>query len=1072
MIKNLKYIIAAALVMAGAASCVQDNLVPSTKEGVETWASLNFAPQDNFNISTRATLSGEAEFRVQNLYIFVFDASGNKVYGKWFENEDKVTGATALKSATAEKWWVSNGETSTTGGFKIKARSGSGFSLYAIANLDADMVQISSDYLQHNIDTEAKLREISIKLNQLSLSRNGYFPMTGYLGNLTIAEDGTITQNNATPKLWLRRMDAKVKFVFKLGTRADERGQKLGSFSALKWKVFNVPTGTRLIENGHDAADVPNTAVTSDYSKYAEGYFDSDWTNFEEFPNDSTASFSFYMLENRLTPKDTPTTYQERSRQIKIQDATSRDYGRNQSVTVTYVNTLGEETTRDMRVFKNANDFSTYVLVTGQVDMGLEDDEQGKVLGGDVQYLIHLGTWSLDSTGKHWNNDVYSGFDNFNTNRNTSYTYTVTINSVNNIRVEVETAGSTDTENQPGATGSLTIAKEEIAVCDAHYVSKTMTFHASNLFEGKTSVADDLTWSVSTPFSVGEPENPEDPGTLDYQWVHFRLNKRNSDGTYSENRRKFVDPSRKFESYTTERSASDNKESDGTDGLAGKHNDGLMDIIDLVKYMKEQASLLEEYQLNPGMEYEGDFDNPDDLSKAKINITAFVDEYYYDKNPVTGVSSPTLWKKFVNQDDRSLHILCNSKVSTDRESRATGSVVTIKQHAIQSIYNTAESSSVQSAWGIEYFTEFRDSVYTYNTESSDYDDSGNNTSNENGLSNTLYEWGLYNSLGNAKWSTYMSFEQPNAATQMQKNYKALRYICMTRNRDNNGDGVIDRSEMRWYTASVQQLIGLFVGSGVINHNSRLYNRSAADQESNTANTWRQHVISSTHYGTGPTVIWGEEGVSTGGISGSIEWGTGTDGSNLSKFEVRCVRNLGMDDEADVTEVPENYVKVTSTGSGNSAIYTFDCTNLNAASLRYYTSRELEYHDQNSEMNHLYQKFEAAPKSLNVSTGSSNFKAVNDTISAAINRGEDNPYCPEGYRTPNQVEMAVMIYGNTNILSETAMVCRTYWSMGIDGNGGETGKDGGSKYGYQYATNLNLGPGGHEFSQRCVRDVRE
>lgn len=1066
MIKNLKYIIAAALVMVSAASCVQDRLTPAAKEGAETYISLRFAPQDNINISTRATLNGMAEFRVQNLYIFLFDENGTKVYGKWFDNADKVTGATALAAIDEEKWWVNNGETSTVGGFKIKSRAGSGYRLYAIANLDADMVLLSSDYLQHNIDTEEQLRNISIKLNQLSLSRNGYFPMTGYLGDLTIADDGTVTQSGATPKLWLRRLDAKVKFVFKLGNRADERGQSLGSFSALKWKVFNVPAGTRLIEDSYDAADVPATASTADYAKYAEGYFDSDWTNFEEFPDSGTASFSFYMLENRLTPKNAPAAYQERSRQKKVEEGIYE--GRNQSVSVTYVNALGEETTRDMRVFENANDFSTYVLVTGQVDMGLNDGDSGKVLGGDVQYLIHLGTWSLDSTGEHWDSDIYSGFDNFNTNRNTFYTYMVTINSVNNIRVEVETAGGSDTENQPGATGSLTIAKEEIAVCDAHYVSRTMTFHASNLFEGKTSVADDLTWSVSTPFSIGEPETPEDPGTLDYQWVHFRLNKKNSDGTYSDNRRKFVDPSRKFESYSTERTASENKESDGTDGLAGKHNDGLMDIIDLVKYMKEQAAILETYLQNPGMEYEGDFDNPDDLSQAKINITAFIDEYYYDKNPVTGVSSPTLWKKFVNQDDRSLHILCNSQVSTDRESRATGSVVSIKQHAIQSIYNTAESSSLQSAWGIEYTTEFTDKVYTYNTSSSNYNDSGNNTSNTNGFSNSLYEWGLYNNLGSAKWGTYMDFEQPNADTQMQDSYEALRYICMNRNRDNNGDGIIDRSEMRWYTASVQQLIGLFVGRGVINHNSHLYNRSAADQQSNVANTWRQHVISSTHYGTGPTVIWGEEGVSTGNIAGSIAYGTGTDGSMLSRFEVRCVRNLGLSNEAAVSEVPENYFNVSVEGSGTSAVYTFDCTNLNSASLRYYTSRELEYHDQNSEMNRLYNKFEVEPSSSST-TITAKFQEANRAIDTAVNAGEDNPYCPEGYRTPNQVEIALMAYSNYSIFTGNEF-SRTYWSMGVDGIGG-SGKDGGNKYGYQYTSNLNLGTGSMTYTERCVRDVR-
>ena len=37
--------------------------------------------------------------------------------------------------------------------------------------------------------------------------------------------------------------------------------------------------------------------------------------------------------------------------------------------------------------------------------------------------------------------------------------------------------------------GDVTIAKEEVALCDAHYVSKTITFHAKY-------VSDDLTWYV------------------------------------------------------------------------------------------------------------------------------------------------------------------------------------------------------------------------------------------------------------------------------------------------------------------------------------------------------------------------------------------------------------------------------------------------------------------------------------------------------------------------------------------------------------------------------------------------
>ncbi len=1055
-------------------SCVREALPGGDREGVEVLATLDFAPQDNLEISTKATLSGIAEYRVLNLFVFLFDKDGNKLYSQYFDSSNKQS-VTSTSALSGEGWWVTNSNASSVGGVRIKASSGSGYKIYAMANLDADMVRVSSDLLSHNINNEADLKAFSVYLNQEIVSRNGYFPMTGVLSGLTISSTGAITKDDgsAAGTLMLSRLDAKIKFVFKTGSRIDAKGQKIKSFTAKQWKVVNAPATAYLVKQDSDSGNVDPATTTDKYVDYAPKFFDTGWTNFEEFPDDNTSSFSFYMLENRQTPKNAAgiTSYQDRSRQVKQSEGYHP--GENETVTVSYVNSRGKDVTRDMRVFQNANDFSTYVLVTGRVEMDLDEDESaGQVLGGDVQYLIHLGDWSF-TEGDSWDKDTYGSFKNFNTERNTFYTYTVTVNSVDNIRVEVETS---TTENQPGATGQVTIAKEEIAICDAHYYSKTMTFHASNLFEGYNGVADDLTWRVKTPFSEGEPESAENPGALDYKWVHFRLNKRDSDGTYSEKRRKFVDPSRKFETSTTERSASDNKEGDGTDGLAGYHNDGLMDIIDLVKYIKKQVSILEEWRKNPGMTYEGDFDNvsdPKDISNAKICVTAFVDEYYYDENPVTGVSSPTLWKSFVNQPDRSLHILCNSNASKDLESRTTGSVITIQQHAIQTIYNTDESdTSLQSAWGVEYVDEFTDKVTTYNANSSTYTGSKSNTSQSNGLYNSVQEWGLSDTTN---WSKYMDFETANDLPQMQSGYAALRYICLSRNRDNNGDGVIAPDELRWYTASIRQLIGLYVGNGVIDHHSRLYYRSANDQTKDDPNVWRQHVISSTRYNNvgEPIVVWGEEGISTGNISGSKEWGGG-----LNKFSVRCVRNLGLSNPTSINlsesdYVPDDYVEVETEGSGNDAVYTFKCTHINDAALRYYTSRELDYHSNTSDINRLYKRFEVCSvnqgkKASKGETYSGSFEGINKDLSDNINKGQANPYCPTGYRLPNQIEMAMMAFYTPSL---GVTLSRTYWALGSAREDGVEAKE--KKYGYTYDNNINLGEANksHDFVPRCVRDIR-
>ena len=1049
-------------------SCTREPLLDGSDcTGREVVARLSFAPQENTVVTTRAAVTDAAEKRILNLFVFLFDANGNKLYSNYFDSSNKESVTATSSLSAADKWWVNNDASPVVGGVSIKSSSGSGYRIYVMANLDADMVRVSSDLLSHNIDNEQDLLDFSVYLNQEIISRNGYFPMTGMLSDLKIADDGTITKTDGTSAgtLMLRRLDAKVKFIFKTGTRKDAAGQKIKSFTAKQWKVLNLPATSYLVEHTTDAVNVDPATSTTEYVTYAPKFFDTEWTNFEEFPDDNTSRFTFYMLENRQTPKNTAiTSYQDRSRQVK--QTSQYHAGENETVTVSYVNSRGLDVTRDMRVFQNANDFSTYVLVTGTVEMELENDDQGKILGGDVQYLIHLGDWSF-TEGSSWDKDTYGSVNNFNTERNTFYTYTVTVNSVNNIRVEVDTE---TTENQPGATGQVTIAKEEIAVCDAHYYSKTMTFHAANFFNGLNSTADDLTWSVKTPFSDGTPADPLSPGTLDYDWVHFRLNKKNSDGTYNQNRRKFVSPERKFETSTVERSDTDNAEGDGTAGLAGFHNDGLMNIVDLVKYIKEQVTLLWKYRNHLVDTYTGDFDNiggPDDpITDAKICVTAFVDEFYYDKNPVTGVTSQTLWKSFVNQPDRSLHILCNSEVSKDLESRATGSVVTIQQHSIQTIYNTdASETSLTTAWGLEYVDEFTDVVTTYNSNSSTYTGSYSNTSQSDGLYNSVKEW--YS--GNDQWSNYLNFEVENDVPQMQSGYKGLRYICLARNRDNNGNGTIDPDELRWYTASIRQLIGIYVGNGVIDHHSRLYYRSASEQASSDANTWRQHIISSTLYESGePTVVWGEEGISTGNISGSIEYGGG-----LNKFSVRCVRNLGLDnpssyDFAEGTYQPQDYVEVEHSNEGqDDDVVTFKCTHLDDAALRYYTSRELDFHSHTSDINRLYKKFEVLPTSEATTTSTLTFSTVNTNVTTAINAGNQNPYCPEGYRLPNQTELAMLKY--YNVISKE-MVSRTYWAYGSDRTDGVTAKE--AKHGYIYSNkNISLESAGKAFVCRCVRDIR-
>lgn len=1036
-------------------SCVKENFTPSQSGVGEARFLLDFGVKDDIAIQTKSTLDAKAESRVFNLYVFVFNSNGDKVSGEYFDSKNLKASAEEVRNATDNCWYVSN-STTTTGSVLFNCSAGEGFTLYVLSNLDSDMVRISSDVLAATVKTEDDLKNFTAYLNQKIVTRNGYFPMSGKISDITISDSNNAVsgRTNITGKVMLTRIDAKVRFVFKTGNTPDAQGQTIKSFEPRQWKVVNVPRTGYILPRNEDCVNVAPTTAKEDYSKYAAGFFDTEFVNFEDFPKSGTSGFSFYMMENRQTPKKALAGYQDRSRSKKLAS------GLNEKCTVTY-SLDGQEISRDMRMFEYANDFSTYVVVMGYVEMELVDDKAGKVLGGDVQYIIHLGDWGKDIA-------------DFNTERNTSYTYTVTVNSVNNIRVEVETskgAVSDVKENQPGASGQISIAKEEIALCDCHYVSKTISFHLTNFFNNSdiskdNCIVDELTWAVKTPFGEGEPRTEggvDITSGLDYQWVHFRLNKQDAAGKYYTDKRRKYTP-RTMVASTVWRSAVENKEDDGTPGLAGFHNDGIMDVAQLCTFIKNEVH---KYLDNPASSA---FDNlgSTDLSLPKVSLTVFVDEYYYEKHPITDEMKPDLWKTFVNAEDRKLHILCNSEKSKDLESSSTGSVVTIQQRSIQCVYNTDPSYTVlQTAWGVENQDEYDGRWDKYWSVTS-----GENRGNDkrlNGLYNSCKEWelspaGTSNAFTTGvQWSKYMDYEVENDTPQLQSDYQYMRYACMTRNRDNNGDGKIDRNEVRWYLASINQLLGLYVGGTILNSNTRLYNKSPEDRQSDERIKWQQHVVSSTAFNSesnNPTMLWAEEGTSTSHFYHN--WAPDIQGTGI-----RCVRNLGYidgkDDESySIDKEFDDYISAEKQGDGS---YIFTCTHLNEKALRYYTSKELILSDERSLENSLYKKFQSYPTS-NTFTAQS-FTVFNEKVDEEIAAGRGNPYCPEGYRTPSQIEAAIMRYyidnwGNNNTFT------RTYWSFGPLGSNSKFVDD---KYGFSVqGTNITVNK--KDLGEvRCVRDIR-
>ena len=434
---------------------------------------------------------------------------------------------------------------------------------------------------------------------------------------------------------------------------------------------------------------------------------------------------------------------------------------------------------------------------------------------------------------------------------------------------------------------------------------------------------------------------------------------------------------------------------------------------------------------------------------------------------------------------RRMHILASSAKSADGESDLIGASFTIQQRSIQSIYAVHETAGLESAWGMEFTDDEHETGASHYWKNENMEDCGN-TSSTNGRLNSMKIWGILDKDGNdalvgERWDKFLNLTGTNETAQLLNDYNYLRYSCLSRNRDNDGDGIIDPEEIRWYMASDIQLIGVFLGSYGIEGDARLYQRSAADQQESNKDKWRQHVIASNRFiytpqeqsdwnnsNKYPRVVWAEEGANGSNLSykGSSD--------QTTVFSTRCVRNLGYYMEGgqrkDITLAqdpnvePVDYIttvrkhletdgSVTSPYTGAydpNTFYVFDCSRINLASIREpVEGHELIGHDENSKMACLSSAFETAPM-VNLKTVSSSYEFNGRTYNLqriqALNHYLDDSnqsVCPEGYRLPNVREMSLiwttlsaMTTGDNAYLGDLndndITPCRTHWSKGVDG----------------------------------------
>lgn len=675
--------------------------------------------------------------------------------------------------------------------------------------------------------------------------------------------------------------------------------------------------------------------------------------------------------------------------------ATFNDRERN-----TYDKTTGKKS------FDNAPENATYVVIHGKY--------QGGDYAGDLSYTVHLG-------------DFTHNMSDFSVAANSNYEYTLTIKGVNNFIAESQKIAGAD---DPGSEGVVIFKGTDILEVDCHYEARVMKFSMSELnqiinvdnygyilkiqtafcetismiVDGEGNIYDAAEFKTQTNptvlTTVGADGMPVDAsrilisGDADFGWVHFVKNT----GYYSSDYTPSQKPGCKV--------SSSHAISDVCAYPGRANTQTIFQFLrDLYKAGKEKTA------------------SYFNATGSSVYVTCFVDENYYpDKN----------WTEYVNKSEpRRMYFANELFVSADGQSSFARAKYVVSQKSIWTFYKLdpalkpfgLESVSEEKAQGVNVV-------------------SGTNRLEE--------PWdGRASAISNNRNKGF--YASSTKSTGKQDIYKDAYKACMSRNRDEDGDGTINENEIKWYLASVDQYKGMWAGEEAFDADARLFKATESEWtdlktafDSNGGNNngalKKWHYFTCSHADT----FWAEEGCATG-----------TDGSATM---VRCIRTLASN--SDGLESAETYYS-----------YKDDVVELklNDVALRTPQSGGFQtYFERGKDSNKLYKKFKIA--SANLSGGPYSKTQVISTAkgSGFINASDDVCQRAAGYggswRVPNQRELSIMSAVNKNLTDLYS--CTSFTGVQSGYYKGGTGNE----YGFVLAGTQMTVAISTTYNVRCVMDV--
>ncbi|WP_317468914.1 fimbrial protein [Bacteroides hominis] len=904
------------------ASCTDEEIFQGSgvTEGVPTTVDISVGTAAN-TAKTRSVLLESEERKIYNLYLWVFNSSGNVEYSREYSRADLIQAATDLTTSTGE---VDADAPTSMGLLKNISLTTGKKTLFLLGNYksDADGLFHVEPEVLNGISKYSDLEKVRAAMTVHTLFRPN--------GNLLMSLTQTVTVSTATKQIEVSLKRSEAKITLNLQTIAGL------TFEPGTYRLGNVPGSTFIAEHAKGADQTASWDADGVDKKL---YWVSEYFQFEGDADNVTTSF--YMPENRKVAKKaiSPASpgysaerkgYDLRQKQLKSPVAGATDKPNLQNGETEY-----------------APDLAPYIEFTGELRQNLATGDTSTERFGRVTYRIYLGYTA--------ENDPANDYD---IERNVHYTYNVTIKGMNDLVVEAKSDKAKEEESAPGVEGLVYDAHRSFNF-DCHYEQGLMRFKKDELaiFNPDGTLKDDamISFAIRTPFC---------DKIISYTKAELEQLKNNN---YIPSKEKKADTDwLKF--YIHPSTLADN----GNEDMQYFSDTGA-NLLSLEQFL---------YRLMNEPDYV--FNAASGLCKVTVYANEFFYEQNpmqenapKDKNLwKTFANSPD--RTF------DLLVNTSHEISPDGQSRYHQAIVTIRQMSIKTVFvNSPDGMRVWGVenvnetpdldWSVRASSEpdaFYNKYYSNgwsNTWSLMSRRTGGLTDNImpdpmlRGKEKTL--WQVMTKVNNAKLT--LSMDHTNLA---MKNYHAT-YACFTpflRNRDNNRDGQMQANEMQWYIPSVCETNMLYVAERVLPLKSRLVGHAPSDNA--TALFTSRAFMGSTNLtlNSPNTIIFVEESHSMTPIYNFDYQKTASPGERTPFSDVRLIRDLGIletseDHSYHLDEIAKELSKTLINKWTEDEYLIFRADNLPSNTTR--SARaiyELPAHNETSQINMIYQKgFEVA-----------------------------------------------------------------------------------------------------------------